>query len=106
LAANRPRPIRRPEEAQDFRAIYPYDATLEDDTSDIYSPFSADLPRQRHSNSAKLFETIIEDEQAHMIYIETSQPSSKPGHTYLSKIAGNLRLHGPSTKGFLISGGN
>ena len=57
--------------------------------------------------SAKLFETIIKEEQAHMNYFENvGNHIETLGDTYLSKIAGTSASTGPSTKGFLISGGN
>ncbi|MDO4767925.1 MAG: ferritin-like domain-containing protein [Pseudomonadota bacterium] len=93
--------------AQEVRAIYPYDADLEDDTIDVYSQFSQTCRDNGDAISAKLFETIIEEEQAHMNYFENvGNHIETLGDTYLSKIAGTSASTGPSTKGFLISGGN
>lgn len=93
--------------AQDVRSIYPYDATLEDDTIDIYSQFLLICRDNGDAISAKLFETIIEEEQAHMNYFENVGTHIETlGDTYLSKIAGTSASTGPSTKGFVISGGN
>ncbi|MDY0226271.1 MAG: bacterioferritin [Desulfomicrobium apsheronum] len=93
--------------AQDVRSIYPYDAVLEDDTIDIYSQFLLVCRDNGDAISAKLFETIIEEEQAHMNYFENvGTHIDTLGDTYLSKIAGTSASTGPSTKGFLISGGN
>ncbi|SFK21643.1 bacterioferritin [Desulfomicrobium apsheronum] len=93
--------------AQDVRSIYPYDAVLEDDTIDIYSQFLLVCRDNGDTISAKLFETIIEEEQAHMNYFENvGTHIDTLGDTYLSKIAGTSASTGPSTKGFLISGGN
>ena len=93
--------------AQDVRSIYPYDATLEDDTIDIYSQYQLICRDNGDPISAKLFETIIEEEQAHMNYFENVGTHIETlGDTYLSKIAGTSASTGPSTKGFLISGGN
>lgn len=93
--------------AQDVRAIYPYDAVLEDDTIDIYSQFLLTCRDNGDAISAKLFETIIEEEQAHMNYFDNvGNHIQTLGDTYLSKIAGTSASTGPSTKGFLISGGN
>ena len=93
--------------AQDVRSIYPYDAVLEDDTIDIYSQFLLVCRDNGDAISAKLFETIIEEEQAHLNYFENvGTHIDTLGDTYLSKIAGTSASTGPSTKGFLISGGN
>jgi bacterioferritin len=93
--------------AQDVRVIYPYDAGLEDDTIDIYSQFLLTCRDNGDTISAKLFETIIEEEQAHMNYFENvGTHIDTLGDTYLSKIAGTSASTGPSTKGFVISGGN
>ena len=93
--------------AQDVRAIYPYDAGLEDDTIDTYSQFLLTCRDNGDPISAKLFETIIEEEQAHMNYFDNvGNHIETLGDTYLSKIAGTSASTGPSTKGFLISGGN
>jgi bacterioferritin len=92
--------------AQDVRSIYPYDATLEDDTIDIYSQYLLTCRDNGDAISAKLFETIIEEEQAHMNYFENvGTHIDTLGDTYLSKIAGTSASTGPSTKGFVISGG-
>lgn len=93
--------------AQDVRSIYPYDAVLEDDTIDIYSQYLLICRDNGDAISAKLFETIIEEEQAHMNYFENvGTHIDTLGDTYLSKIAGTSASTGPSTKGFVISGGN
>lgn len=92
---------------QDVHSIYPYDTQLEDDTIDIYSQFLLVCREHGDTLSAKLFETIIEEEQAHMNYFDNVGNHIKTlGDTYLSKIAGTSASTGPSTKGFLISGGN
>ncbi|NLV95937.1 MAG: bacterioferritin, partial [Desulfovibrionales bacterium] len=93
------------QKAQDVRTIYPYDATLEDDTIDIYSQFVEVCRENGDTVSAKLFETIIEEELVHMNYFENIGNHIKTlGDTYLSKIAGTSGSTGPATKGFIISG--
>ena len=92
---------------QDVRSIFPYDTQLEDDTIDVYSQFLLTCRDNGDPISAKLFETIIEEEQAHMNYFDNvGNHIETLGDTYLSKIAGTSASTGPSTKGFLISGGN
>ena len=90
---------------QDVRSIYPYDAGLEDDTIDIYNQFLLTARECGDNLTVKLFETIIEEEQAHMSYFDNvGNHINTLGDTYLSKIAGTSASTGPSTKGFLISG--
>lgn len=92
---------------QDVRSIFPYDTQLEDDTIDVYSQFLLTCRDNGDAISAKLFETVIEEEQAHMNYFDNvGNHIETLGDTYLSKIAGTSASTGPSTKGFLISGGN
>lgn len=92
--------------AQDVRTVYPYDAELEDNTIDQYNQFLLVCRDNGDNLSVKLFETIIEEEQAHMNYFENvGMHIQTLGDTYLSKIAGTPSSTGPSTKGFLISGG-
>lgn len=91
---------------QDVHTIFPYDAELEDDTIDIYNQFLLVCRDNGDSVSIKLFETIIEEEQAHHNYFDNVGNHIKSlGDTYLSKIAGTSASTGPSTKGFLISQG-
>jgi bacterioferritin len=95
------------QKGQDVHGIYPYDTKLEDDTIDVYSQLLLTCRDNGDSISAKLFETIIEEEQAHMNYFDNvGNHIETLGDTYLSKIAGTSASTGPSTKGFLISGGN
>lgn len=93
------------QKGQDVNVIYPYDTQLEDDTIDIYSQFLLTCRDNGDSISAKLFETIIEEEQAHMSYFDNvGNHIDTLGDTYLSKIAGTSASTGASTKGFIISG--
>lgn len=93
------------QKGQDVRAIFPFDAGLEDDTIDAYGQFMLTCQQNGDAISAKLFETIIEEEQAHMNYFDNVGNHIKTlGDTYLSKIAGTSASTGPTTKGFLISG--
>jgi bacterioferritin len=92
---------------QDVRSIFPYDTQLEDDTIDVYSQFLLTCRDNGDPISAKLFETIIEEEQAHMNYFDNvGNHIATLGDTYLSKIAGTSASTGPTTKGFVIGGGN
>jgi len=94
------------QKGQDVKAIYPFDANLEDDTIDQYNQF-LNVCRDNGDNiSAKLFETIIEEEQTHMSYFENVDGHiATLGDTYLSKIAGTPASTGGTQKGFAIPGG-
>lgn len=91
--------------AQDVRSIYPYDTDLEDDTIDQYNGFLLVCRESGDSVTVKLFETIIDEEQAHMNYFDNvGGHIQNLGDTYLSKIAGTSASTGPSTKGFVLGG--
>ena len=58
------------EKGQDVKVIYPFDSGLEDDTIDQYNKFLNVCRENGDSISAKLFETIIDEEQAHFNYFD------------------------------------
>lgn len=91
------------EKGQDVKAIYPFDAGLEDDTLDQYNKFLNICRENGDSISAKLFETIIDEEQAHFNYFDNVDGHIQSlGDTYLSKIAGTPSSTGGTQKGFVI----
>lgn len=91
---------------QDVKAVYPFDAKLEDDTIEQYNAFLDVCRKMGDSISAKLFEAIIDEEQAHMSYFDNvDNHIKKLGDTYLSKIAGTPSSTGGARKGFTVSGG-
>ena len=99
-------PTGKVQKGQTVEVVFSFDAGLEDDTIDIYNQFLLTCRDNGDNLSVKLFETIIEEEQAHMNYFENVGTHIETlGDTYLSKIAGTSASTGPSTKGFLISGG-
>jgi bacterioferritin len=58
------------------------------------------------SITAKLFETIIDEEQKHLNYFDNVNDHLKRlGPAYLAKIAGTSASTGPASKGFVIGGG-
>jgi bacterioferritin len=92
--------------AQDVRAIYPFDSELEDGAIEAYNGFLKVCRDNGDSISAKLFEAIIEEEQAHMNYFDNVDGHIKTlGDTFLSKIAGTPATTGPASKGFLLGQG-
>ncbi|HCF05966.1 MAG: bfr [Desulfomicrobiaceae bacterium] len=98
-------PLGSLKKGQGVREIFPFDATLEDDTIDQYNQFVLVCRECGDSVSLKLFETIIEEEQAHMNYFDNvGNHIATLGDTYLSKIAGTSASTGPATKGFVLGG--
>ena len=58
------------------------------------------------SVSAKMFESIIDDEQAHFNYFDSvNDHINKLGDTYLAKIAGTSASTGLAPKGFAVNEG-
>lgn len=92
--------------AQDVRTIFPFDANVEDSTIDVYNQFLQVCRECGDNVSAKLFEAIIDEEQAHFNHFDNVGNHIKTlGDTYLSKIAGTSASTGPSTKGFSLGAG-
>ena len=91
---------------QKVEAMFPFDASLEDNTIDVYNQFLLTCQQNGDSVSAKLFETIIDDEQAHFNYFDSVDDHIKKlGATYLAKIAGTSSSTGLTPKGFAVVGG-
>ena len=91
---------------QKVEAMFPFDANLEDNTIDVYNQFLLTCQQNGDSVSAKLFETIIDEEQAHFNYFDSVDDHIKKlGDTYLAKIAGTASSTGLTPKGFAVDGG-
>lgn len=91
---------------QNVRAIYPFDAKVEDDTIDAYNQFLLICRENGDNVSANLLEQIIVEEQIHQTYFDNVANHIKNlGDTYLSKIAGTSSSTGGTTKGFAITPG-
>ena len=89
---------------QDVPAIYESDVNQEDATIEAYSQFLTVCKEQGDIVTARLFERIIEEEQAHLTYYENiGSHIAKLGDTYLAKIAGTPSTTGPATKGFVTA---
>ncbi|MDP2849013.1 MAG: bacterioferritin [Humidesulfovibrio sp.] len=90
---------------QDVRAIFPFDATLEDNTIDAYNQF-LEICRSNGDNiSMSLFQTIIDEEQIHFNHFDNVAGHIKNlGDAYLSRIAGTPSTTGGTTKGFALPG--
>jgi bacterioferritin len=100
-------PAARVQKGQKVEAIFPFDATLEDDTMDVYNQFLLVCRENGDSTTMKLFETIIDEEQAHFNYFDNvNDHLKKLGSSYLARIAGTPADTGPPSKGFVTGGGN
>ena len=93
------------EVGQDIRQIYPHDTAEEDKAIDAYNQFLLVCRENGDSTSVKLFEQIIEDEQAHYNYFDAIKAHIENlGDAYLSRIAGTPSSTGLAPQGFVISG--
>ncbi len=88
---------------QSVEEMYSFDVEEEDNAIDAYNKFFTICKDNNDIISAKLFERIIEDEQAHLTYFEnTAGHIESLKDNFLSKMAGTSSSTGPS-KGFVIS---
>lgn len=84
--------------------IYPFDTQLEDDTIVAYTGFLKACMENGDTVSAKIFEQVINEEQAHLNYFDNiSGHIEKLGTAYLARIAGTPSETGATTKGFVLS---
>ena len=87
---------------QEVTVIYEADANQEEATIEAYSGFLAICKDAGDIVSARLFERIIDEEQAHLTYYDNIDGHIKKlGDTYLAKIAGTPSTTGPASKGFV-----
>lgn len=93
------------QKGQDVKAIFPFDTDLEDNTIDVYNQLLKTCREMGDNVSAKLFDTIIDEEQVHMNHFDNvAGHIADLGETYLSKIAGTSASTGGSTKSFVSQG--
>ena len=89
---------------QEVTVIYEADANQEEATIEAYSGFLAICKEAGDIVSARLFERIIDEEQAHLTYYDNIDGHIKKlGDTYLAKIAGTPSTTGPASKGFVTA---
>jgi len=90
------------QKGQKVEDVFPFNATLEDDTIDAYNQFLLICRESGDSTSMKLFETITDEEQIHFNYFDNvSDHLKKLGAAYLAQIAGTPADTGPPSKGFV-----
>jgi len=91
------------EKGQAVELVFKHDAGQEDDAIDAYNQFLLVCRENGDSISMKLFEDIINDEQAHFNYFDSVQEHiDKLGDVYLSKIAGTPSSTGLQPQGFTV----
>ena len=99
-------PAEKAEKGQKIDTIFPFDSDLEDDTIAEYNQFLKVCQENGDSVSSKIFETIIDDEQAHLNYFENIADHIKElGDTYLAQIAGTQASAGLNSPGFVTKTG-
>lgn len=87
---------------QEVTVIYEADTDQEERTIEAYSAFQAICKEAGDIVSARLFERIIDEEQAHLTYYDNIDGHIKKlGDTYLAKIAGTPSSTGAASKGFV-----
>jgi bacterioferritin len=92
--------------AQKVDVVFSFDAKLEDDTVDDYNQFLAVCRDNGDSISAKLFETIIDEEQTHFNYFDNVAEHIKTlGAVYLAQMAGTPADTGTPARGFVVAQG-
>jgi len=91
---------------QPVEAIFPFDSKLEEDTIAAYNQFLQVCRENGDSISMKLFETLVDEEQAHFNYFDNVDDHIKQlGASYLARIAGTPADTGGPSKGFIAAQG-
>jgi bacterioferritin len=94
------------DKGQKVETVFPFDAKLEDDTVAIYNEFLLTCRENGDSTSMKLFEIVIDEEQAHFNYFDNVSGHLKQlGSAYLARIAGTPSATGLQTQGFVAREG-
>jgi len=94
------------EREQGVEVIFPFDSELEDDTIVAYNQFLNICRENGDSISLKLFETIVDEEQAHYNYFDNVDDHIKNlGASYLARIAGTPADTGGPARGFVAAEG-
>lgn len=89
---------------QDVRVIFNFDSEAEIATMDKYNLFLNVCRDNQDSQSARIFETIIAEEQLHETYFANIHSHIEElGDTYLSKIAGTPSATGLGQSGFVTA---
>ncbi len=99
-------PAAKAQRGQEVKAVFSFDANLEDNTIDMYNQFLLVCRENGDSTSVKIFEAIIDEEQVHFNYFDNvNSHIDKLGETYLAQIAGTPSATGLQTQGFVARRG-
>ena len=99
-------PAAKAQRGQEVKAVFCFDANLEDNTIDMYNQFLLVCRENGDSTSVKIFEAIIDEEQVHFNYFDNvNSHIEKLGETYLAQIAGTPSATGLQTQGFVARQG-
>ncbi len=94
------------EKGQKVQVVFPFDAKLEDETVEIYNDFLKTCVENGDSISARVFEEIIDEEQAHFNYFDNVREHIEElGAAYLAQKAGTPSATGLNTMGFVARKG-
>lgn len=89
---------------QNPEQVFTHDSGLEDETIAKYNQFLLVCRENGDSSTQKLFEQIIDEEQAHLNYFDNVQDHIKElGAAYLARIAGTPSTTGGYSKGFVLA---
>lgn len=90
------------EKGQPVEAIFPYDASEEDKAIAAHNGFHLICRENGDNASAKVLETIIDEEQIHFNYFDNVDTHIRSlGPAYLARIAGTPSATGLVTQGFV-----
>jgi len=94
------------EKGQAVHVVFPFDAEAEGDAIDAYNGFLLVCRENGDSTTMKLFEVVIDEEQAHFTYFDNvNDHIEELGPAYLAQKAGTPSTTGPSTQGFVARAG-
>ena len=94
------------EKGQAVEVVFPFDVNLEDGAIDAYNQFLLVCRDNGDSTSMKVFEDVIDEEQAHYNYFDSiSGHIGKLGEAFLARIAGTSSATGLQTQGFVAREG-
>ncbi len=99
-------PADKAQKGQEVKAVFSFDADLEDNTIDLYNQFLLVCRENGDSTSVKIFEAVIDEEQVHFNYFDNVDGHiAKLGDAYLAQIAGTPSATGLQTLGFVARQG-
>jgi bacterioferritin len=99
-------PAGKVEKGQKVETVFSFDAEQEDDAISAYNQFLLTCRENGDSTSMKLFEVVIDEEQAHFNYFDNVNGHIEQlGPAYLAQIAGTPSATGLQTQGFVARQG-